>query len=744
MGESQPHLVRNSAFKVAQHLMATNHLCAEVLKISCEPIVKSIICALTVSSKPNREFSNQEGSLMLEACRLALITRWPGKHHNLLWRFRADRVLANLSIYNFQNLYPHQQSWSLEKLITVAREGLSINFLSDLRPFVWEIIGWLSAQCEEDFIPHKHDHCLRLLVTMACLAFVDSIGRERLLREADRTYKYRSISAAKATLMMMYSPCKYIASEARSLLSEALSFDGEEYLKQLLHTLNFVYSADMSRTPDKFQLLISLIGLTCYSGLSQFYRKIVRNGGIKTLLAFVKWWLDNSSHIDKVCLSSHLTITVMERTCCRIEAQDWEGKETHLLLALWSLAELINSHEMEGFELDIFAGQDIYSKKQFIEDILLISVDTTSSGLRWYCSYLLSFFEFYGFPSKLGKTIASFHEKDYGDMRLVLRDGQSLNVHKVILLIRCPSLLPPGDPSDEENISRSTASSAKQVTDKGKRIKKEVTLSAQVDQEAISRLLDYIYSGYLQAQGVTVRKLRMLAKYCNIQPLLQLLCRRRPKWEAPLPGFDLTTALGPVGHEFSDIILEAKSTANTGWVCSFCSHSLPHIHAHRAILSPSCDYMRALFQSGMQESRSQSLKVPVSWEALYKLVIWLYSNDIPKPVSGCLWANMDLQRKISELQPYIELCWVAEFWFLEDVQKECSIVITSSLDSPVLAIKVIELAANYSQWELVDVAANTIAPVYRKLHCSGALDVLDEALVELIRLASVRLCQSQE
>ncbi|KAL2897086.1 hypothetical protein RDABS01_038869 [Bienertia sinuspersici] len=192
---------------------------------------------------------------------------------------------------------------------------------------------------------------------------------------------------------------------------------------------------------------------------------------------------------------------------------------------------------------------------------------------------------------------------------------------------------------------------------------------------------------------------------------------------------------------FRDIILEATSTEGTGWICSFCSLSMPHVHAHRAILSSCCDYIRALFQSGMQESRSQSLKVPVSWKALYKVVIWMYSYDMPKPVSGCLWANMDLQQKISELQPYIELCWLAEFWFLDDVEKECSLVITSSLDSPKLAIKVIEYAANLSRWELVDVAANKIAPAYRSLHSSGALDDLDEALVEMIRLASVQLSQ---
>lgn len=223
---------------------------------------------------------------------------------------------------------------------------------------------------------------------------MDSIGRERLLRQADRNYTYRSVLVAKATLMMMYSPSKFIALEARSLLLEALRPAGEESVKQLLRTLNFVNSGDMSRTPDEFQILISLMALTCYSGLPQFYKKIVSNGGIKILLALVKWWLENASHIDKVCLTSHMIGNAIERSCCKSDAEDWEGKETYLLLALWSLAELIHSHETEGFELDIFAGQEIYRKEQFIQDIQQISVDSTSSVLKWYCSYLLSFFGF--------------------------------------------------------------------------------------------------------------------------------------------------------------------------------------------------------------------------------------------------------------------------------------------------------------------------------------------------------------
>lgn len=50
-----------------------------------------------------------------------------------------------------------------------------------------------------------------------------------------------------------------------------------------------------------------------------------------------------------------------------------------------------------------------------------------------------------------------------------------------------------------------------------------------------------------------------------------------------------------------DIILEAKEIQVVHWACSFCSRAVPHMHCHKVILCSSCDYLRALFQSGMQE-----------------------------------------------------------------------------------------------------------------------------------------------
>jgi len=350
--------------------------------------------------------------------------------------------------------------------------------------------------------------------------------------------------------MMISSPSKYISSQAKLVLFEILKPDGEEHLKHMICFLNFVFFGDTSRMPDEFQMLINLMGLTCYSALPQFYRQVVGNGGVKAILAFVRWWLDNDVHVQKLSLTSHLQNTSKEATCCRNDIEDWEGEESHLLLAVWSLAEMVNHHMTDG--LEIFTGQAVYGKEQFIKDIQDIFISKRSSGLTAYCSHLLSFFGCYGFPSNLGKKIMlALGDEDQCDMSFILRNGQSVNVHQVVLLARCPSLLPPEDLSDKGKTAESNGSSGRQATDKCQRTKKEVVLSAQVDEQALLKLLDYIYSGHLQAEGDLVRKLKMLAKRCNMHPLLQLLCNKRPMWASSMLSFDLSHALGPAGHDLS-------------------------------------------------------------------------------------------------------------------------------------------------------------------------------------------------
>lgn len=144
-------------------------------------------------------------------------------------------------------------------------------------------------------------------------------------------------------------------------------------------------------------------------------------------------------------------------------------------------------------------------------------------------------------------------------------------------------------------------------------------------------------------------------------------------------------------------------------------------------------------------SQLQVIKVPGSWESLNKLVIWFYSQRLPVPSFDCLWERLDPEIKLGEVQTYIELCWLAEFWLIEDLHEECYRVVISCLDSfgHYLSPKIIQTAANFSQWRLAQVAAEYMAPSYHHLRNSGELDSLDGNLVEMVRTASVRLSQER-
>lgn len=104
-----------------------------------------------------------------------------------------------------------------------------------------------------------------------------------------------------------------------------------------------------------------------------------------------------------------------------------------------------------------------------------------------------------------------------------------MSVHGVILVVRCPSLLP------SEVLSSSKR--FKEITNHfvGETVR-EVRYSSHVDYEALLLVLEYVYWEHLHAaEEEIVKKLKILAKRCNLQPLLQLLCRQCPKWGASFP-----------------------------------------------------------------------------------------------------------------------------------------------------------------------------------------------------------------
>jgi len=343
--------------------------------------------------------------------------------------------------------------------------------------------------------------------------------------------------------MMIYSPCKYIASKARSMLSEILKPTGKEYLKHSLRVLNFTLTRDNFGIPDMLQTGINLVALTCCACLPWYRSYIVKSEGVKTLLAFIKWSLSNDVHIGRLSFAPHLHNIFSQRLCCWVCKEDWEGNDILLLYGLWGLAELLHYGSISK-NVDIFSGQVEYTEAQFVRMLQEICSDNSALGLKWNAAYILSYFGFYGFPCKLGRRIGkALDENEFADTRIILAKGESMSVHGVVLAIRCPSLLPPEELSHDEKAS--DGSSYLHT------FKKDIRLSSHVDNQALSKLLEFVYLGYLHASDEYVKKLKILAKHCSLQPLSTMLGRRHPKWGTLFPIYDLTPALAPTGHHFS-------------------------------------------------------------------------------------------------------------------------------------------------------------------------------------------------
>ncbi|OVA04620.1 BTB/POZ-like [Macleaya cordata] len=732
MGSSQPHSVRVEAFKLAQHLMRSEQGCLTVTKMFCEPIVKATINAMDEWSLSGKVASDQV-PLLVEACRLALITRWAGDHHTYFWKFGVGRALLGLLHNNFCKSKPSESFLESRELIAIACEALDSNYNVALRPYIWDVLGWLATYCREDFNPKKEGkfNCLNVLIACACLVFKDSIHKGRQVLHNDVSYKSMYEPASRAVLLMIYSPCEYISSQARHILSKLLT-PSTDYLEYLL---DFVKSAarDTFCVLDNLRTITHLIHLACYLGLPEYRSFVIQSEAIRTLSTFVESCLSNYVQIQRSKVAPHLHNTSDERTCCWLERDDWEGSDILLFFSLWSLAELIRPSSSVKNHDDLISDQVVDgialegSEVQVLVDRLQeISGKTFSSGCRWYAAYILSYFGVYGFPSRLGKRIGkALQEKEHADVLLKLSDGESLSVHGVVLITRCPCMLPTGE-----------------FPPYGEKFRREVRLSSRVDSKTLTKLLEFAYLGFVHVGEDLVKQLKILAKACNFKRLSRILCRKRPKWGTIIPYNDFTPALGSAGHHFSDVILEAKVTTGMNFSCSVCSLSISHMHVHKIILLLSCEYLRALFQSGMQESKSQTIKVPVSWDALAKLVNWFYSDELPKPSSGCLWDNMDVKQQLHELHPYVELCWLAEFWFLEDIREDAFKVVVSCLNSSRhLCMEIIRIAADFSQWEIVDVASNLMAPMYPHMRDSGDLESLNDELVDMVRVAYVRLTQ---
>ncbi|KAK9065512.1 hypothetical protein SSX86_014913 [Deinandra increscens subsp. villosa] len=709
-----PNYLQLAGFTLAECFAVSEEGRLKMIESYGEPLVKSIISALNSWSLQSGKITKEQLSLIMGACCACKIICWPGKHHNYFWKLGIESVLLKLLLDDFHIKQIPEHFSSLDELEAIARDGLSANFLPAVKPHVWDILGGLAAHCAEDFTAQmlNSELHLKILIMCACLGFAVSL---RLTRQRCQTVENELVT--RAVLLLIYSPSKYISSQAKSILSGILKPLAKEDIKYLLDTLNATSSGINNTVPDNLQV-IHLISMACYSGLPQYRRYVMKNQGIQILLSFIQVSSRNHVHAQRMNTSLHYCGHNMKMCCYEFEEEDWQGDEMFMVFGLLGLAELV--HHSGSVKDQVWLKSN---EGQLISQVQEICINSFASGSKWYCAYLLSYFGFYGFPSKLGNRIGNALSNDGNtNLTLVLANQEHVNVHGVILRVRCPSLFP-----SEVKTSR----------------KNEIRLSAHVNHQALLKLLEYVYSGHLRAGEDLVKRLKTLAKHCDLQPLLQMLCRNRPKWRTPVPTFELTSALGPNGRCFSDIVLEAKGHTFEEWKCESCTLSQPHLHAHKAILCASSDHMRALLCSGMQESQSESIKIDLGWKALVRLVNWFYSGKlVPKPKYGCLWHNLNEEEKLEQVIPYVELYCLSDSWLLEDLHKECSRVIVNCLDSVNMATKIIQIGADCFQWDLVELAAKFMAPSFHHLRNSGQLLELDERLVDIVRAASVaRLSQ---
>ncbi|XP_034679017.1 BTB/POZ domain-containing protein At1g04390-like isoform X2 [Vitis riparia] len=306
MDSTQPPSVRIEAFKLSQLLTMSEQRCSKMVRFCCEPIIQAIIGGLREYSLFVKEITQDQISVAVEAGRLALITRWAGEHQIYFWKLGIGKVLIELRLSEFLKAQRLQD-------ILLSEEQKSIALKDPT--FTWDILGGLVTHSGEDFNPKKSGNDICFLIDYACLTFVDSVRRRGQTSQYDAN-NINENSVARAVLMMIYSPCKYIKSRARSKLSDALKPEGKHYLKSLMDYLHYVSSRDEFGNLDE-RTSFSIVGLTCYSGLRRYRKYIIQSEGIKMLLAFIKQCLKSDFQLGRLIVAPDLQNMFSSRTCCQ-------------------------------------------------------------------------------------------------------------------------------------------------------------------------------------------------------------------------------------------------------------------------------------------------------------------------------------------------------------------------------------------------------------------------------------------
>ncbi|KAF7103872.1 hypothetical protein CFC21_104806 [Triticum aestivum] len=721
VGTSHPSSTRIEAFRLCHVLLRSSKGCSQLMTSRCQPIVEGIIDAMR---------AKDDKLLVTEGCRTALLVlRYAGNHHQCFWSNAIDKVLY--SILTGRCLSSHQSDKVLcdDELFDMV----SKNFM-DIHPYVWDILGYLVVHCTEDHHPVRKGkgHSLHALISCACLLATD------VMRKSSPMTLSKDVQepALRAVLMMLLSPNGYIQYEANFKLSEGLPYLGDGYLNVLLSSLESNTTRSVATSFDSFKIMTNLMNLACLVLSRPYHNLLNKRNPVDVLSIIIKECLHNNIHITRSKVTSHLHFCFEGSSCCCYLGEEWEGENIVLFYGLVGLFNLLRSTTLVCVQCKRKLDVGILChdcRDQYTEDFLIVLQcalsQSLSSGPKLYIAHILSLFGLCGSPSKLGgKMSSALDNNDLADLELLLSDGESINAHTAIISARCPKLLP--------SVKYLLGSDEKAKDEWGKSVYR-VQMSDRVDSHALKKILEYTYTGFVMVGDDIVKPVRTLAKYCNLKSLAEMLQKEQPRWNSNYTRYDLTVALGPVEHSFSDIILEAQSNEEMKCDHGPCQLSTPHVHSHKIVLIMSCDYLRALFRSGMHE------RVPLGWQALDKLVQWFYSGELPKAALDCRWNNLSSDGQRSHLNAYAELSSLAEFWFLEGVKEESLEVVSSLLESSTsaAAVEFVAFAANLGQWEMVEAGVRSVAHLYPRLRDSGRLEHLDDELLNMVRTEYVRYSQ---
>ncbi|CAM0909377.1 unnamed protein product [Alopecurus aequalis] len=726
VGTSHPGSTRIEALKVCQVLLRSSKGCNQLMTSYCQPIVEGIINAMS---------KHDEKLLVTEGCRTALLVlRYAGNHHQCFWSNAIDKVLYSILTGCCISSTQTHQILSHEELFNMV----STNFM-DIHPYVWDILGYLVVHCNDEHLSiRKGQGHMHALISCACLLATDVMRKSSPMKLSKDVQE----PALRAVLMMLLSPNGYIRSEASFKLSEVVPCLGDGYLSILLSSLESNTMRCVTTSFDSFKIMTNLMNLACLV-LSQPYHNLLnKRNPVEVLSTIIKECLHNHIHITRSKVTSHLYFCFDGSSCCCCLGEEWEGENIVLFYGLVVLFNLLKSttlvcvHCKRKLDVGILCHncRDQYTEG-FLSVLQFALCQSLSLGPKLYTAHILSLFGLCGAPSKLGgKMRIALDDNELADLKLLLSDGESLHAHTSIISVRCPKLLP--------SLKSVFGSNGKVRDEWGKSVHR-VQMSDRVDGRALMKILEYTYTGFVTVEDDIVKPVRTLAKYCHLKSLENMLQKEQPRWNFDCLRYDLTVALGPVEHSFSDIILEAQSNEEMKCHHGSCQLSTPHVHSHKIVLSMSCDYLRALFHSGMHESFSDAIKVPLGWQALDKLVHWFYSGELPKVTTDCRWKNLGSEEQLCHLNAYAELSSLAEFWFMEGVKEESLEAVASCLSSSTdaAAVEFVAFAAGLGQWEMVEAGIRSVAHLYPRLRDSVQLELLDDDLLNMLRTEYVRYSQ---